>query len=760
MKRSLFPAAVCRLLALLLCVMLLPFAPAAAAGENVSLDDYLRSGFDMQDLFDAAEKALDKGADPKAVLEEMSAAVNDLDALEYLDCAIGNIMADANPETKDITKLVNGRKLSIETSSDYDFTASPRYSIYDTPSVSDSVKAMLGKVKGNACLEPAFWSESDFTKIFNTKPEQFKPAEPRPAHVCVVIRDKTQAAPEEKWKKDLDAITETLEQVLNDLTSVLEDDQPVYTGNPQLASSLWIIEIRYPLRGRYGEDGKIKGYNISLTLSVLDTKTHKQTAELKHTEVLPNTIWEWDNWIAKAELPGIYNSDDYMAKFRKWAKTVRPLLKQERSTAAAGARITGYNAEKVLNALLVRQTEKLTDAWQKAIYTAGAKNISVEDGSLSFTLRSFDPKLSDLGARAKAEDPEQWLQTALENATAYDLAVSLPLENGTVPQKGINTLKTAVQKAAAAAKSAFGSKDMTTALKDALFPLPYEGELTSSTQLRTPTKAFADWYDRHSILPGYDVPCPVAASVLAYRKVQNVNVQGGPHAITFTCAGESLKDLGSDSISKVTDEQAFLPASQREVNDPQEALVRALTIRTASSMKKVKAKTEISVDLDTLAGGSLPAEYKQMFTVFRWEDLVDKLSDTLSNLPDEAAKDMPKNGIIKGGKSGTTVVFRAGDQTNPTYLIMRDTSTDKIAVSAMLYPKKSVTVRVPKGKYEIAWCSGPYWFGTKVLFGALGQYNKSETVKIRDKNYRHTFTLKAAKDDGVSFYDANPEDFR
>ena len=760
MKRSIFPAAVCRLLALLLCVMLLPFAPTASAGDNVTLDDYLSPGFDMQDLFDAAEKALDKGADPKAVLEEMSAAVSELDALQYLDCAIGNIMADANPETKSITKLVNNRRLSIETSSDYEYIAKPRYSIYDTPSVSDSVKEMLGKTKGNACLEPAFWSESDFNKIFNTKPEQFKPAEPRPAHVCVVIRDKTQSAPEEKWKNDQDAITETLEQVLNDLTSVLDDDQPVFTGNPQLASSLWIIEIRYSLRGRYGDEGKIKGYNISLTLSVLDTKTHKQTAELKHTEILPNTIWEWDNWIAKAELPGIYNSDDYMAKFQKWAKTVRPLLKQERSAAAANTRITGYNAEKVLNALLVRQTEKLADAWQKAIYTAGAKNISMEDGNLSFTLRSFDPKLSDLGPWSKAEDPEQWLHTALENASEYDLAVSLPLQDGTVPQKGITTLKTAVQKAAAAAKTAFSSKDMTAALKDALFPLPYEGELTSSSQLRTPTEAFAAWYDRHSILPGYDVPCSVAASVLAYRKVQNVNVQGGPHAITFTCAGESLKELGSDSISKVTDEQAFLPASKREVDDPQEALVRALAIRTVSAMKKVKAKAEISVDLDVLARDSLPAEYKQMFTEFRWEDLVEKLSDTLDRLPDEAAQEMPKNGIIKGGKKGTTVVFRAGDQTYPTYLIMRDTSTDKIAVSAMLHPKKSITVHVPKGKYEIAWCSGPYWFGTKVLFAGLGQYNKSETVKIRDKNYRHTYTLVAAKDEGVSFYDADPSDFQ
>ena len=78
----------------------------------------------------------------------------------------------------------------------------------------------------------------------------------------------------------------------------------------------------------------------------------------------------------------------------------------------------------------------------------------------------------------------------------------------------------------------------------------------------------------------------------------------------------------------------------------------------------------------------------------------------------------------------------------------------------MLHPKKSVTLHVPQGHYEIAWCSGPYWYGTETLFGSLGQYNKSETVEILSQKYQHTYTLITTQQEGVSVYSANPSDFR
>ncbi len=757
-----FPAAACRLLALLLCAMLFPCISFAEGDRASTLEKYLSVGYSMQNLFDAAGKALDRGADPKDVLEDMTVAANELDALDFLNCAVENVMADANPETQMLRKLADSRRLRVEMTGDYTTIGKPFYRIYDTPEVTDAVREMLSSVKGNVCLQPAYWTESDFSSVFGVKPDKFKPAAPRPGYVCIVLKDKSQSAPEQDWKGDPDNLTDVLEHLLDDLMMLLGDDQPVLTGNPQLASSFWFIDLKYPLRGRYGEDGAIKGYNVSLELTVQGAGSRKKIAELKHTEILPNRISEWSNWIAKAKFPRIYssNADEFMAACTKWASSVRPQLQQERSSAIANTRISALNTEKILNALLVKQTEKLNDGWQKAIYADGAKNVSLEDGAISFTLRSYNLKLSELGDRT-AENSEKWLQKALENAGNYDLEITLPLEDGLVSQKGMNVLRQAVQKAAAAAKKDFGSKDVTAALKEAFFPVPYEGQLKEASQLKNPTEAFTAWYAHNNVLPGYDVPDQVAAAAFALRTVQNVNLQGGPHAITLNCVGGSLNDIVSDSISAVVDKQAYLPASKRaSVSDPGDTLLDVLLENTVSSVKKAKAKAAVSVDLDDLAQQTLPVEYRKLFSDFRWEDQVDALSDTLSSLPEEAAESFPKHGIISGGKKGTSVTFRPTGQVWPTYLLMRNTSTNRIAVTCMIHPKKNVTVRVPKGFYEIVWCSGPYWYGTEKLFGSLGSYSKSEATEILGSNMRHTIDLITAKQDGIPVHSADPDDFR
>ena len=301
---------------------------------------------------------------------------------------------------------------------------------------------------------------------------------------------------------------------------------------------------------------------------------------------------------------------------------------------------------------------------------------------------------------------------------------------------------------------------MTAALKDALFHLPYEGQLKEASQLKNPTEDFKAWYARTGVLPGYDVPVEAAAAAFALRTVQNVNLQGGPHAVTLNCVGSSLSDIVSDSISAVVDKQAYLPASKRaSLSDPGEELLTVLLDDTVAAVKKAKTKSSVSVDLDDLAQGALPVEYRSLFSDFRWEEQVDKLSDTLAILPEEAAKTFPKHGIISGGKKGTTVTFRPDGQVWPTYLIMRNTSTNKIAVTGMIYPKKNLTVRVPKGFYEIVWCSGPYWYGTEALFGSLGTYSRSEATEILGSNMRHTITLISTKQDGIPVYPADPSDF-
>ena len=136
------------------------------------------------------------------------------------------------------------------------------------------------------------------------------------------------------------------------------------------------------------------------------------------------------------------------------------------------------------------------------------------------------------------------------------------------------------------------------------------------------------------------------------------------------------------------------------------------------------------------------------------------MQNTLDQLPDAAAIEKPKNGLLSGANKGTSVIFKIAKDSSDTYVLMRSVETGEPAVSCFVYAGKSTTVHVPQGYYIIAWCSGPYWYGEENLFGPIGSYSKSETVEIKGSRYQHTFTLEASSDGDVSIYNASPEDFR
>lgn len=742
------PAMLRMMLALVLCLALLPVPNVFAAG-----------GMTMQDLFDAAAKSLADGKPPEQVKEGLVSAADSLNALDFLNCALENLAAADSDETQKMQKLLKDRTIRLDYWNAYE-SSSLRFKNWEVPEADDSVKALFSDVGGHADLEPAYWTEADIKKFFGKPLKQFKPAESRPGHVCVVLTDRSESAPNTGWKGEPENIDSILEDILTDLRNLMEDDAPALTGNPQLASEFWIIDIQYPYRGAYGSDAKVKGYNLSVTVTAQGAKDHKKIAEMAHKEILPDRISKWSNWIAKADMPNIYSSDKYRGECEKFAKTLKPLIRQERSAAMAEGKITSLTAEKVLNAVLVHQTEKIKDGWQKAIWTSGARDIRLEDGSVTFTLRSYDPKVKELGAYADAEDRAEWLKKALANAGEYNLEITAELEDGTLSKKGLAAVKTAVQKAAGTAKAAFGGKDMTAALKDRLFPSPVEGKLQDASQLMKPTESFVSWFNDNSPMPGWP-PAEVGAAAFALLKTTAFKTQDGPHAIAVNCTGGSLKDVIGSGVARVRDDQAYRPASKRAGTDNlADSLKEALLEDTVEAAKKANKKMSFTLDIDELASGSLPAEYRQMFSDFNWDKQVENLSYELSQLPEEAAKQFPKNGLISGGKKGTTVTFRAGDQVYPTYLIMRDTKNDKIVMTAMIHPKKNVTAHVPKGKYIIAWCSGPYWYGTEELFGDLGGYSKSDPYEVLGTNYRHTITLISTSKEGVPVFGADKDDLR
>ena len=729
----------------------------SAEGTELALEGYIRGAFTMDSLFAAAESALEDGMEAKQVVQEMIALADSEDALEFLNRAMDNCAAADSEESKKILALLEADEehRHFETSFDntYEHSRDLKFGIHDIPEASDELKAAFSTKNAHQSFEPIIWTEKDFNTVFGKSISQFKPANPRPAYACIVIKNDTQGEPDKSWfESDPDEAMEAMSEIIENLRRDLDDDMPALTGNPQLASSFWIIQLKYPFYARYGTEGEVKGYNCSLTVTVQDAVSHQKIGEISAKEQLGDTIYSWSNWIAKADIPYLANRSNYESQLMG---KVRAAIQRERAALQANRPLTMLNAEKVVNAMLLQQTDKLNDAWQKAIYESGAKNIEIDGNTLTFALRSYDAKQKELGKYSAAEDKDKWLLAMLKNASAYDLEISVELENGNIPQKSVNKIKTAVQQAAPKARQFFSGQDFLAALKDYLFPVMERAK--SAEDLMNPAESFAQFYSGLGNLLDY-APVSVGAAVFQLQKNLALNVKDGPHAMELGFSSISLAELLSSSARAVLDTQAYLPAEERGTGDVAGLVAEEFAAEAYKQIQKSGSKNGIVLDVDGLIVDGRPRGYEEYFESFRWGDTIESLENTLDKLPDIAALPLPKAGLMRGNNRGTTVNFKLSKDSSPTYIIMRD-DYDQIVMACFALAGKTTTVHVQQGRYRIAWCSGPYWYGEEILFGELGAYSKSETVDIKGTNYSHTFTLESSADGDVNIYGATPADF-
>ena len=732
-------------------------------GTGLNLEKYLEKPITIQGLLDAAEKELQDGIGEEQVRQELIALADNFEVLDLLNCAIENRAAADISETYAVKSILdrNGgsRKLSLDSRNEYEYNRSMALSVYDTPSISDKLLSAIKGKNSQACLEPAVWRESDFNTAFGKTFKKFKPAEPRPGYVCIVVPDDAESEPETKWYGgDTGKILETLTDTINDLRSYLGEEGPVITGNPQLASTFWVFDLKFPFYSYYGTNREIKGYHCTVTLTVMGASDHKKIASFSCQSILPDSISKSivNNGIAHANIPTLRTEDGYQDKL---AQKILLAVQKERATALASRQITVLNVEKILNALLLQQTNGIKDGWQKAIYESGAQEINLNGDTLAFRLRSYDPLLSELGSYAGTDSSNGWLTAALNNISAYNLPIVLELENGTVPTKSIKSMKTAVQKAAGNAKKAIGGKDFSSALTDYLFPTPVSGKIQGAYDLMYPTNQFIAWYEKHSSILN-DAPAEVAGAVFSVQNSQKLAVKDGPHALTLTCVGASLVDLLTNSINELADEQAHIPASGRITSDTAEKeLMMTLLKNAAAAAGKKGNKTILTLDVDDLLSANIPGEYRKYFAAFNWYGGIDSLTDTLRNLSDSPVRNYPKTGVLSGENQGTKVIFKPGDLKDPYYVVLRNRNTGRIVATAFAESKKSMTVRVPQGYYDIIWCTGRYWYGTDELFGSTGSYSKIENFEVWSKKYYHTLIMATDKGN-LHGSDASPEDFK
>ena len=754
------------ILFLLAFVMLLSLSPSSAPAEDASeaQASLLKAYSDCSTislLFDAAEMALQDGKDPSEVYDAMFTAAEENGFLREFQFALENTAAYGTSLYDRVSAVSENRLFDFGESPFTDRWESIGFNPYGHYTGSETFLSMISDPGARYCLEASLWTESDFSRVFGTSFNKFKPARPRAGYVCIVISDKSQNAPDTAWNEGSNQsdFLDHLKTSLRETIDLFEDSgmTPVFTGNPDLASSFWVFDLHYPFQAWYGHNNRkeVRGFGCDLSLNIFDAVTHRSVTKASVSNRLARTIYFWHDGIAEADVPYLPDSRG----FAGFASKAEKAIDKQYSTEDLTPRMTPVSVAGAVDRILQEQG---TDAgpWIAAICENGARNVSLGTDSVTFTVRSFDPGLKALGAYAKAPDGSAWLQTALDNAAAYNLELTLPVEDGRLTAKAKTTLTTALKKAATTAENAFRGKDMASALMNRFFPVPVEDKKPDASALLTPSASFAEWYATRGIA-GAGIAVEDAAMICYAQKNLTLNAKPGPHSLEITCTGADPSAMLAECAKKALDTLAFAPADSRGPADSAaDALNTSLAAASLAAHTKSTAKYTFTADLDDLREGKLPSGYLAYLFSFDKSGTTASLLASAEKLPDAQALSLPASKKLTGPNAGTRVIFNLYSGADASYVQVRSADSGETVASAFVLPGKKVTVQVPAGSYRLAFCSGPYWYGEEELFSALGHYYVSETTEILDRQHTHTFSLNPADKSELVFTETSLADFR
>jgi hypothetical protein len=406
------------------------------------------------------------------------------------------------------------------------------------------------------------------------------------------------------------------------------------------------------------------------------------------------------------------------------------------ATPSAEAVSPGEQATDFVNRLLLDEAEKAKDPWVQAILRAGVKDAALEDGALTFTLRSFNPGLKSI----VETEPREFLRHLYQNASAYDLKCTLAVtdEGGLqATAKSQKALIKAVQKAASASKKGFNDKKVRAALA---------GYLLSNLASQ-------------DMRPG--ASSEEFEPLFAAQQKQALSVNGGPHALVMTTTGAKGDDLLTAAYAsaylKLSKQQGANKLSQDEIK---RAYLEEMSAQAAALKKKGAEKIDFTLDIDQLFATEKPYAGDQYNSfIFKYDGAYNvqlyALYQDVSAMPDYPAMDFPKSGRIAGSNSGTKVIFKDPKDGYPTLIQMRKVDTDELMVTAFVNPGQSASVRVPKGQYYILAAAGFAWYGEEHMFGDGGFYFRTQDMQIKGSNYYHVITLSGASDEEGGNMSAN-----
>lgn len=408
-----------------------------------------------------------------------------------------------------------------------------------------------------------------------------------------------------------------------------------------------------------------------------------------------------------------------------------------------------------VSTLLDELGETAEDPWEKAIYDADADGVSQSGETVTFALRSFDPKLKSLPDYS--ENKQAWREGFIENIQSYDLEVALTLVDGEPDSASVKSLKSAVTKAAKSSQSTFDQKSVRIALADLLLPTPVSDD-ASATGRGEMYPEYQELVSTNAAFAGRD---SVQLTPLFYaQSKQTMNVKGGPHALVLNCVGANPPALIEDARKSLMDQLSRVyKANEMDESEIEEKFAEALAEKAATVRKKGGEAYSLVLDIDAMIGGDFGADYGAYMQSYDPEPVLAELIGEVKALPDAPAQDFPKSGRISGGKSGTKVIVKAPKDDVGRYVQMRDFGTDEMLADMFIRSGGSATVYVPKGMYYLLIASGETWYGVEGLFGDKGTYSQTGETEILSKQYYHTLTLSAGEGD-IYVYGSNPSAFQ
>ena len=300
-----------------------------AAVENAPRDRHLSEFMDgdepgsLPGLLYTGANALEAGADPQTIIEEMRAAAEKGGMLNEYLYACENIAAEGTENYERLLSLEEKgyRYLSVNYVYGKEIDYDQNLSVYESIPVPEKLKEALADSTAEFCFSPFYWKEQDFSEIYGKSFERFTPAKPRPGYGCVVLRDVSRGEYIPAREDLEDALRYAMEEFLNRFSW---NSNGILTGNPQLASYFWVFDFSWPFHGVYGTDFSVKGYDCAFRLSLVDAKDHHTIAEFSYTNELGNTIYEWHDGIALADIPSTYSLDE--EKLDAFAKKVNEYI--------------------------------------------------------------------------------------------------------------------------------------------------------------------------------------------------------------------------------------------------------------------------------------------------------------------------------------------------------------------------------------------------------------------------------------------------